>query len=56
MSGSVLSSLLAAHLLHAVDAGAERLLARAGEHDAAHVVVDAQAAPQRRAAPAASAS
>ena len=36
------SSRLAAHLLHAVDAGAERLLARAGEHDAAHVVVAAQ--------------
>ena len=36
---------LAAHLLHAVDAGAERLLAGAGEHDAAHVVVAAQRAP-----------
>ena len=47
---------LVAHLLHAVDAGAERLLAGAGEDDAAHVVVAAQAAPQRRAAPAASAS
>ena len=47
---------LAAHLLHAVDAGAERLLAGAGEHDAAHVVVAAKAAPQRRAARAASAS
>ena len=38
---------VAAHLLHAVDAGAEGLLARAGEHDAAHVVVAAQPAPQR---------
>ena len=55
-SGSVVSSPLAAHLLHAVDAGAERLLARAGEHDAAHVVVAAQRAPQACAARAASAS
>ena len=33
---------LVAHLLHAVDAGAERLLAGAGQDDAAHVVVAAQ--------------
>ena len=46
-SGSVRVVALAAHLLHAVDAGAERLLARAGEHDAAHVVVAPQRAPQR---------
>ena len=46
-SGSVVSLRLAAHLLHAVDAGAERLLAGAGEHDAAHRVVAAQRAPQR---------
>jgi len=38
---------LAAHLLHAVDTGAEGLVARPGEHDAAHRIVAAQRAPQR---------
>ena len=46
-SGSKRGLALATHLLHAVDAGAERLLARAREHDAADVVVAAQAAPER---------
>src|SRR5262249_29358508 len=37
----------ATHLLHAVDAGAERLLARPGQDDATHVVMAPEAAPQR---------